>query len=147
VKQAAVDAFEHQAYPFDKLVEDLGGKRDMSRHPLFDVAMDMQNYTRLKSFTVPQQDKLKVYPYDTGIKTSKFDLAFYVRERENTIYIDLEYNTDIFAAETIRRMVERFKKILDSIVMDSNIIITDFQLEDELEMPTIVPLQKRAVIE
>ena len=147
VKKTALDAFEHQAYPFDKLVEDLGGKRDMSRHPLFDAAVDMQNYTRVKGDPLPQQDKLKVWPYSTGIKTSKFDLAFYVREGENTIYIDLEYNTDLFTAETIRRMVERFKKLLDSIVMDPDTIIPDFQLEDELEMPTIVPIQKRAVIE
>jgi tyrocidine synthetase-3 len=147
VKVVAVEAFEHQAYPFDKLVEDLGGKRDMSRHPLFDVAVDMQNYTRVKGDPAAQQDKLRVYPYNTGIKTSKFDLAFYVREGENTLYIDLEYNTDIFAAETIRRMVERFKKLLDGIAIDPVTIISDFQLEDELEMPTIVPIQKRAVIE
>ena len=119
----------------------------MSRHPLFDVAVDMQNYTRIKGDPRPLQGKLRSYPYSTGIKTSKFDLAFYVREGKKSISLDLEYNTDIFAAATIRRIVERFKKLLDSIVMNPDTIISDFQLEDELEMPTIVPIQKRAVVE
>src|SRR5690606_11850040 len=39
-KQVTLDGYEHQAYPFDQLIEDLQLQRDMSRSPLFDVLID-----------------------------------------------------------------------------------------------------------
>jgi amino acid adenylation domain-containing protein len=146
-KKVAADAFEHQDYPFDKLVEDLGGKRDISRHPLFDVVIDMQNYTQPKGDLIRFQGDLSIYPYMAGMKTSKFDLALYVQESKRSININFEYNTDIFLPETIRCMIERFKRLLEYIVKDPDTIISDFRLEDELEIPTIAPLQKRAAVE
>jgi amino acid adenylation domain-containing protein len=147
VKKVVTEAFEHQDYPFDKLVEDLGGKRDISRHPLFDVVIDMQNYTQPKGHPIHFQGDLDIYSYLTGMKSSKFDLALYVQESKRTIAINFEYNTDIFLPETIRCMIERFKRLLEGVVKDPDTIISDFHLEDELEIPGIAPLQKRAVVE
>ncbi|MGG5832833.1 condensation domain-containing protein, partial [Bacillus pumilus] len=39
VKEMTLKAFEHQRYPFDKLVDDLSLDRDLSRSPIFQVAM------------------------------------------------------------------------------------------------------------
>ncbi len=37
VKQITLDAYAHQAYPFDALIEELDLQRDLSRSALFDV--------------------------------------------------------------------------------------------------------------
>jgi len=39
-KQITLEAYEHEVYPFDQLIEDLQLHRDMSRSPLFDVLID-----------------------------------------------------------------------------------------------------------
>lgn len=48
VKQNTMDAYEHQLYPFDKLVDELDIKRDPGHHPLFDVMVVLQNNPRFE---------------------------------------------------------------------------------------------------
>jgi non-ribosomal peptide synthetase component F len=79
------------------------------------------------------------------MRSSKFDLALYVRESKQTLSINFEYNTDLFLPETIRRMAERFKRLLEAVVRNPDTVISDFRMEDELDIPTIVPLQKRVL--
>ena len=43
VKKVVLGAHEHQLYPFDDLVSSLDIPRDMSRNPLFDVQVIVQN--------------------------------------------------------------------------------------------------------
>ena len=43
LKVQALKAQEHQAYPFEELVDKVVGERDSSRNPLFDVMMVYQN--------------------------------------------------------------------------------------------------------
>ncbi|WP_460267414.1 condensation domain-containing protein, partial [Clostridium tertium] len=43
VRQTALEAYEHQDYPFEELVDKLGVQREMSRNPLFDTTLVLQN--------------------------------------------------------------------------------------------------------
>ncbi|OQX04994.1 MAG: hypothetical protein BWK80_52870, partial [Desulfobacteraceae bacterium IS3] len=48
VKQTTLEAYQHQIYPFDKLVE-LDVQRDISRSPIFDVMLVLQNTDEIKA--------------------------------------------------------------------------------------------------
>jgi amino acid adenylation domain-containing protein len=144
-REVALGAFEHQVYPFDKLVEDWGGTRDMSRHPLFDVAMDMQNFSKPQMGTTHSSGSFRIEPYKTELKACKFDLTLYVQERKTSLNLYFEYNTDLFNAETIQLMAERFEKLLRDITENPHTRLSEFQLDHPVEIPTLISVQRRIV--
>lgn len=100
VRQTVLDGLEHQAYPFDRLVEELGVARDGSRHPIFDV---MVAYERPSGDGL-QLPGLSVRPVTVDSGTSKFDLLFAFRETATSLEAAIGYSTDLFEPATIERM-------------------------------------------
>ena len=98
--------------PFEHLVEALNPERNTSRHPLFQVLFTLQNApwpkARLADLTISH------VPLDT--QTAKFDLWLSMRETEAGLQTDIEYNTDLFDAATIERMMGHLQTLLESIV-------------------------------
>ncbi|MEI6411850.1 MAG: amino acid adenylation domain-containing protein, partial [Bacteroidota bacterium] len=114
VKTNTLAAFEHEAYPFDRLVEDLDLPRDLSRSAVFDVMLALQNneQSELRFGDVA----LSVEGAATGI--SKFDLTFDFVETAEGLLIALEYNTDLFKSDRIARMAEHLLTLLGSVLHD-----------------------------
>jgi amino acid adenylation domain-containing protein len=144
VRKRALEAYEHQMYPFDLLIDDLKIKREPGRHPLFDIAVDM---TRLKQPSNSPND-LPGEPVETGENEdltnnykgrSKFDLAIYFFVGEGNINVTFEYNTDLFERKTITRMSKRFGTLLESITRDPGASISKLLLEEEINIPAFAP--------
>ncbi|MBU0485482.1 MAG: amino acid adenylation domain-containing protein [Proteobacteria bacterium] len=114
VKQTALEAYEHQDYPFDLLVEELAVNRETSRSPLFDVMLVLQNNEQA---TAPAVDlKISALEIDPGI--SQFDLTFNFIEQPEALSFYINYNTDIFTEERILRMGEHFRELVKSLAAD-----------------------------
>ncbi|MGD2088933.1 MAG: amino acid adenylation domain-containing protein [Candidatus Aminicenantes bacterium] len=114
IKENTLKAFENQDYPFEELVEQLPVNRVVSRNPLFDVVFVMQNFAAGKPGKTKTQMKLKPYQYET--KTAKFDLTLQAVEAKEKLLFILEYCTKLFKTETIKRVIDYFKKILKAII-------------------------------
>src|SRR4030095_3227799 len=97
VRETALDAYDHQSLPFERLVEVLQPERDLSRQPLFQVWFALQN-APMGELKVPG---LTVRPLDTGGETAKFDLSLAVTEEPDGLHCAWEYSTDLFDAETV----------------------------------------------
>ena len=65
-------------------------------------------------------------PIDSG--TSKFDLTLFVRERGGVLHAVVEYKTDLFEAETIRRMLGHYQTLLEGIVANPDQRLSDLPL-------------------
>ncbi|WP_257453431.1 non-ribosomal peptide synthetase [Archangium lipolyticum] len=104
VRRTTLDAFEHQDYPFEELVERLGAARDTARNPLFDAFLALQNI----DLSVPNSAGLKVTPRDTDVVASKFDLSLYLAERDGGLTATFEYASDLFRPETVARFARYF---------------------------------------
>ncbi|QNN43931.1 MupA/Atu3671 family FMN-dependent luciferase-like monooxygenase [Pedobacter roseus] len=114
VRGVCLDAYEHQAYPFDKLVEELGLQRDMSRNPLFDVAVVLQNTDSPAGSGIPG---ITVSAYQAGQTTiSKFDLTFTFFEVDGGIALNIEYNSDLYDIISIERMSGHFCLLLGQLL-------------------------------
>jgi amino acid adenylation domain-containing protein len=145
VKTVLTEAYQHQAYPFDLLVQDLGGSPDRSRHPIFDVVADMLNYNADHEETLKQSGSgnIRVKDYDFQITTTKFDLTIYFVENKKSMDIRFEYNIDLFEAVTIEQMVDRFRRLLDSILADPNSVVSGLRLEEKARAPKIQRISRR----
>jgi amino acid adenylation domain-containing protein len=114
VREVTLEAYAHQDLPFEKLLEELKPERSLNRTPLFQVSL---NFTSFEEDTLGLSglsvDKLGL----TAIE-ARFDLNFYITDHKGSLCLYLVYNSDLFEARTIRKMLERFKILLEAIVVD-----------------------------
>src|SRR5262249_33233786 len=115
--------------PFEKLVEQLQPERDMSRSPIFQTAFALQNAP------MPTMElsglSLSILEIDSG--ATKFDLSLSMTETEEGLVGSLEYNTDLLDESTIVRMIGHLQTLLESIVANPEIPISELQMLTQTE--------------
>ncbi|WP_416242134.1 amino acid adenylation domain-containing protein [Bacillus velezensis] len=114
VRQAALEAYEHQDYPFEELVERLGVQRDTSRNPLFDAMLVVQNMKHEELLL----DGLHIQPADVSRPVSKFDVTLQASEGGGQIHFLFEYAASLFRKETMQRWASHFMTMLEHIVRE-----------------------------
>ncbi|MFN8596438.1 MAG: amino acid adenylation domain-containing protein, partial [Anaerolineae bacterium] len=120
-------AFQHDTYPLSMLVERLQPARDLSRSPLFQVMFAWQKTTRLidsrmmttLAFSEPGHTltlgDLTLEAQPLPQRVVPFDLSLLMGEADDELLALLEYNSDLFDAETITRMLEHLQVLLEGI--------------------------------
>ncbi|MCP4927635.1 MAG: amino acid adenylation domain-containing protein [Gammaproteobacteria bacterium] len=111
-KQTVLEAFAHQEMPFETLVEELDPERDTSRHPLFQVHFVLQHV----DIDWQMFDGVTASPFEFEFGTAKFDIMFFVFDTNDSLSVRLEYNTDLFEADTVERMIDHFETLLTGII-------------------------------
>ncbi|HVR96549.1 MAG TPA: non-ribosomal peptide synthase/polyketide synthase, partial [Thermoanaerobaculia bacterium] len=129
VRATALDAYAHQDVPFERLVEELAPGRSLARSPLFQVVFALQNAPR-GAFELPG---LTLSPVAQTLDTAKFELTLNLREDAGEIAGGIEYNTDLFDATTVARLLGHFATLLARIVADPERRLSDLPLLDEPE--------------
>jgi non-ribosomal peptide synthetase component F len=112
VVAAADDAFEHQDYPFDLLVQKVNPHRSTNRQPLLNVIYAFQNFSDVHVEVgglgavedgAATAELAPTQAFAQAFKTSKFDLTLFVTDEAGRLQCTLEYDTGLFRPETIRR--------------------------------------------
>ncbi len=112
-KETLLNAYSHQEYPFDSLIEVLEIKRDLSRSALFDALVVFQNQRELLASSELQVAGVDITSYEGTKKSfSKFDLSFAFLEVEDQLLLHIEYNTDIYELDFIERLSVHFENFL-----------------------------------
>jgi amino acid adenylation domain-containing protein len=129
VREAALGAYAHQDLPFERLVEELQPERDLGRHPLFQVMMVLQNAPGI----APELPGLKLSELPFENATTKFDLTLALAETGPGLSGYLEYSTELFEEETVRRMLGQYRKLLESVVEDPQAPLSELEVLTEEE--------------
>ena len=111
VREELIEAYEHQEFPFETLVEKIGLKRDASRNPLFDTMFVLQN-TDLSALS-DIGFSAEFFEYKSN--TSKFDLTMEAVDKGETIDYSIEYCTDLFEEDTIKRFSSHYINVLKEV--------------------------------
>ncbi len=106
VSTSTLQAFENQDYQFEELVDRVVTSRDISRNPLFDTMIIVQNM-ELPRLEIPG---LKLGPYEFERQVTKFDLTLTAFEHQDSIALALEYRVHLFTVATIARFIRYFKQ-------------------------------------
>ncbi|MGW5153257.1 amino acid adenylation domain-containing protein, partial [Rhodococcus koreensis] len=130
VRRVDLEAFSHVDVPFEQLVDAINPTRSTAFHPLFQVALALQN---LQTPTL-ELPGLEVSALDIESPIAKFDLNFVLGERHdedgNPAGLDLElgYAKDLFDADTALRIGESYLRVLTGLACDPRIPVGDLDL-------------------
>ncbi|WP_250634974.1 non-ribosomal peptide synthetase [Bacillus subtilis] len=145
VRETALEAFEHQDYPFEELVDKLELTRDMSRNPLFDVMFVLQNMDQESL----ELDELCLKPAaNNGHQTSKFDLTLYAQEQPHGLLtFQMEFSTDLYKKKTIEKWLQYFINMLLSIIKDNKATLGTINILNEDETHYLIHELNRTKID
>jgi non-ribosomal peptide synthetase component F len=124
VKETTLAAYEHQDVPFEKVVEALQPARSLSRNPLFQVMMMLQNVPKgglhLPELTPVIEDEIGQY--------SMFDLHLMLSDRGDEVSGALHYALDLFDRETAERWAAYYRVILRELTSKERSYVADLAM-------------------
>lgn len=131
--EVVAGATANQDLPFEQLVQDLDPERSLSQAPLAQVMLVLeppQPAVRLPGL------KLGVRELDTG--TSKFDLMLSIRRSPESLEGSIEYSSESFDATTIERLAGHWRRLLESVSMDTEQRLTALPMLSAAERQTLM---------
>ncbi|HEV2735407.1 MAG TPA: amino acid adenylation domain-containing protein, partial [Longimicrobiaceae bacterium] len=129
VRAVTLGAYEHQEVPFERLVGEIQPERSLSHAPLFQVMFSLQN-------TDPSLDDLpgvKMQGVEAELHTAKFDLSLSLTLGKRGLRASLAYSTDLFERGTARRMLAHYRRVLERVVADPDVRLSELDLLGEGE--------------
>jgi len=127
VRKTTVEALSNDDVPLDEVLKELHTERDGGRNPLFRVLLSLEPSL---SETEPGWN---LTPIDVETGTSKFDLCLVLDDRSDGLSGRLIYSTDLFDAATISAFVECWQTILQAIVTNPEVRISEVSILPERE--------------
>jgi amino acid adenylation domain-containing protein len=105
----------HQDLPFERLVDELKVERDLSRHPVFQVLFDVQNFSHDNETIDEQKKYFKPFQGSGNYKIEKFDLSILIKDDQEELKGIISYATSLFCKDTIARLVDHYLYLLDQL--------------------------------
>ena len=133
IKELTYSAYDRQDLPFEKLVEELQPERDLSYNPLFQAKFRLENIAQpieIPGLTVSLLQQTEF--------VAKLDISLDMYETTSGLVGGFEYNTDLFKAETISRLIEHFRTLLQGIVNNPDCRVSELPILTAAERQQIL---------
>ncbi|MGH2666630.1 amino acid adenylation domain-containing protein [Flavobacterium sp.] len=132
-----LEAYEHQSFPFDALVEQLKISRDTSRSPLFDVMVVLQNQHQVSNFKNKFSSDIVLEEFEIDRNVSPFDIVFTFTESAS-LQLEILYNTDLYTSEFIQGIAIHLEQLFHQVVKTPEIQLESIELVSETEKETLL---------
>jgi hypothetical protein len=137
-RDVTLGAFDHQDFPFDKLVAALETDRDPGRQPLFQAMFVFQT-TKPLAIDLPG---LGLSWLSTGGDQTLFDLVLTLAESDyrggTAVSGNLAYQSDLFEVTTVERWSRALERLTAAMVEDPGCPIDDLPLLSEAELRQVL---------
>ncbi len=137
VREDTLGAFAHAWVPFERVVEAVQPERSLSRSPLFQTLLALQNLP-VSTFALPD---LTLAPVDVAVRTSPFDLTLMLTTGEEGLHASWIWALDLFDATTVSRFAARFRTFLASLSE-----MTDEPERALDDLPLLAPEERQALL-
>lgn len=129
VKETTLAAYDHQELPFELVVEAVAPERSLGHGQLF------QNVLVLQNAPLPPLDLAGLHLEQVPMPAvnAKFDLMIMLRETGDEAVGIIEYATDLFTEETVRRIGAHFVTLLDKVVAEPDRPLAELDLLSDEE--------------
>ncbi|MEH2064608.1 MAG: amino acid adenylation domain-containing protein [Nostoc sp.] len=132
VRKDCLEAYSHQDLPFERLIEELRPEQQSrNSSSLFQVKFSLNppwsNGRGMGAMQLPDLTITSLFGYIYHGKT-KYDLILVLREQDNGLGMVFDYNAEMFDASTIERMLGHFKTLLEGIVANPDLPISELPL-------------------
>ncbi|MFJ3096861.1 amino acid adenylation domain-containing protein [Streptomyces hydrogenans] len=139
-RETDLAALAHPELPFDRLVEALNPSRALNRHPLFQVALVLQNNAAAQYAL----DGLTVTELRNRTIAAHFDLSVSFTDRyapDGTpldLSLQVVHRTELFDRETVTAFAHRLVRLLEAVADDPDRALGDLDLLDARERATVL---------
>ena len=128
-RNASLDAHEHEAVPFERLVEELQPQRQLNRNPFVQVMFQYLDASELE----PLAPGIAVSELRGPVVRVRLDLELLMRPSGRDLRGSLYYSTDLFDQVTIERLAARFERFLETALAAPDAPASDISLVGKAE--------------
>lgn len=132
-RRTAVEGYRYQDIPFEKIVQELHIERDVSRTPLFDVMLVLQNM----EVTRPQLYGLRFIEWVDLSESAPFDFTLQMLETQG-FNCRLSYVRDLYTPETALRFLDHLNRVMEQMAATPDLRILDFSLLTQEELHQVL---------
>ena len=109
LKENTLKSFNHQMYPFERLVDDLDLQRDTSRGAVFDVVLTIQHKGEGVEGNELSEEVMN-QTVDQGYRTSKFDFEITFPGQGDHLFLHIIFNRDIYDQSRVEGLIGQYKQ-------------------------------------
>ncbi|MFE6771404.1 amino acid adenylation domain-containing protein [Streptomyces fimicarius] len=129
-RETCLEAYAHQELPFAQLVSELNVERDVTRSPVFQAVLAIQNYAA----AAPQEElALEVEPFGLRAAGTRFDLELFLMEWPGGLRGAFNYNTDLFDESGIARIADSLDRLLHAVADRPSLPVSAHDVLDPVE--------------
>ncbi|MFP4410900.1 non-ribosomal peptide synthetase [Coleofasciculus sp.] len=130
VHQTVIETRDYQDYPFPRLVKELPAASNLSHSPICQASFTFQNWQSLPTISqlfeatannqLTQCGTIKVSYFQLPQHSVEFDISLEIIQLTDSLLVSLQYNSDLFDADTISQIIQHYQNLLTAIIATPN---------------------------
>jgi amino acid adenylation domain-containing protein len=134
VRGAALEAYQHQDLPFERLVEELSPERRLNAAPIFQVVFALQN----APMAAEELRDLQVETVAADEPRVRIDLEVHAVEHNGVLDFHWLYSRDLFDRWRMEQMAAHYLRLLEEVAGNPKQQVADFDLLSSSELSKVI---------